>query len=169
MNIDKKQLLDKKIYDKAIKLIKSKSKIQTKGLLFSRIVQKFQTAINTYDVMECAKIINELKRYYDGTEKKPDKELASVRQAQFLMAVRNISQLITFHPGEQKDQYWESFITLISLMRIDFRIFDMDVHGHIFSEWPKLKYVMKKDTKTFPTGAKYIGELKDGKMKKKNN
>ena len=71
MNIDKKQLIDKKIFDKAIKIIKSKSKIRIKGLSFVRLAIKFDIAINTYDVMGCAKVINELKRYFDGTEKKP--------------------------------------------------------------------------------------------------
>tara|TARA_B100001057_G_scaffold209911_1_gene210605 strand:- start:1951 stop:2385 length:435 start_codon:yes stop_codon:yes gene_type:complete len=137
MNIDKKQLLDKKIFDKAIKVIKSKSKIRTKGLMFSRWAIKFEKAINTYDVMGCAKVINELKRYFDGTEKKPDKELNITRQALFLKAVRNISQLITYHRGEQKEKHWESFTILISWMRIRFQVFDMDMHGHIFSEWPK--------------------------------
>ena len=137
MNIDKKQLIDKKIFDKAIKIIKSKSKIRTKGLMFSRWAIKFDKAINTYDVMGCAKVINELKRYFDGTEKKPDKKLVIVRQALFLKAVRNIAQLITYHRGEQKEKHWESFTILISWMRIRFQVFDMDMHGHIFSEWPK--------------------------------
>ena len=137
MNIDKKQLLDKKIFDKAIKLIKSKSKIRTKGLMFSRWAIKFEKAINTYDIMGCAKVINELKRYFDGTEKKPDKELNITRQALFLRAARNISQLITYHRGEQKEKHWESFTILISWMRIRFQVFNMDMHGHIFSEWPK--------------------------------
>jgi hypothetical protein len=144
MNIDKKQLIDKKIFDKAIKIIKSKSKIRIKGLSFVRLAIKFDIAINTYDVMGCAKVINELKRYFDGTEKKPDKKLVIVRQALFLRAARNISQLITYHRGEQKEKHWESFTILISWLRIDFRVFDMGIHGHIFSNWPKWEWKPEK-------------------------
>ena len=56
--INKKQMADPKVFEKALKIIKSKPK-KPKEKLWSRLAQRYDIAINTYDVVGCAKAINE--------------------------------------------------------------------------------------------------------------
>ncbi len=135
--IDKKQWLDPKVFEKAIKIIKSKPK-KPKEEFFSRQAMRYEVAINTYDVVGCGKIINELKPYFDGTlenkkEKKKDSYISY--EALFLKAVRNIAQLISYHNGEKK--HWENTENLLNMLNIPMNILDLETHGHIFSQWSK--------------------------------
>ena len=97
--------------------------------------------LNTYDVIGCAKVINELKIYFDGTiknAKKKDTYLSS--EALFLKAVRQIAQLVTYHEGfKEKNKHWDSALKILSILRIHAEVLDLRTHGHIFSEWPRLK------------------------------
>ena len=135
--IDKKQLLDSKVLKKTIKIIKSKPK-KPKEEFFSRQALRYETAINKYDVIGCGKVINELKIYFDGTLKKKSekKKIGYISyEALFLKAIRNIAQLISYHKGEKN--HWKNAENLLSMMNIQMNIFDLNLHGHIFSEWSK--------------------------------
>ena len=133
--VDKKQLKDIKVFDKAIKIIKSKPK-KPKETLFTRKIIRYDIAINKYDVIGCAKVINELKIYFDGTldnskEKKKDNYI--VYEATFLRALRNIAQLVSYHKGEKK--HWENAADLMSMLGVSIKVFDLKMHGHIFDTW----------------------------------
>ena len=75
--IDKKQMLDPEVFKKALKIMISKPK-KPKEEFWSRKALRYETAINTYDVLRCAKVINELKIYFDETldNKKRRKKMA---------------------------------------------------------------------------------------------
>ena len=135
--IDKKHLLDSKVLKKTIKIIKSKPK-KPKEEFFSRQALRYETAINKYDVIGCGKVINELKIYFDGTLKKKSekKKIGYISyEALFLKAIRNIAQLISYHKGEKN--HWKNAENLLNMMNIQMNIFDLNLHGHIFSEWSK--------------------------------
>ena len=133
-------MADPKVFEKALKIIKSKPK-KPREEFWSRKAIRYDFAINTYDVIGCAKVINELKIYFDGTiknAKKKDTNLSS--EALFLKAVRQIAQLMSYHEGLlDKNKHWYNAIIILSILRIKAKILDLRTHGHIFSEWPRLK------------------------------
>jgi len=135
--IDKKQLLDPKVFEKAIKIILSKAK-KPREKFWSRKAIRYDTAINTYDVVGCAKVINELKIYFDGTleNKKEKKKPGYVsNEALFLKALRNMAQLLSYHNG--KKEHWKSAESILNKINIPINIFNFELHGYIFSEWAK--------------------------------
>ncbi len=131
-------MFDPKVFEKALKIIKSKPK-KPKEEFWSRIAMRYETAINTYDVVGCAKVINETKIYFDGTIKNAKKKLGYIsHEALFLRAVRQIAQLVTYHEGfKEKNKHWESATKILAILKIDAKVLDFKTHGHIFSEWPK--------------------------------
>ena len=135
--IDKKQWLDPNVFIKATEIMASKSK-KPKEKMFTRKILRYETALNTYDVIGCAKIINELKIYFDGTldSKKEKKKVGYiVYEDVFLKAVRNIAQLVSYHIGKKK--HWENTENILKMLKIPMNIFNLKIHGHIFSEWSK--------------------------------
>jgi RNA polymerase-interacting CarD/CdnL/TRCF family regulator len=136
--INTKKMLDPKVFEKALKIIKSKPK-KPKEKLWSRLAQRYDIAINTYDVVGCAKAINELKIYFDGTIKNAKKKPTYLsNEALFLKAVRQIAQLMTYHEGfKEKNKHWDSATKILTILKIDAKVLDFRTHGHIFSEWPK--------------------------------
>lgn len=136
-SVDFKQLYDIKIFEKALKIIKSKSK-KKKEKYFSRTVQRYDIALNSYDIIGCAQIINELKPYFDGTIKKKDEDDGMpTYQALLLAALRNITQISVFHKTKNKQDYWPEFFKFIEILKIPETKFNFEIFGHIFSEWPK--------------------------------
>ena len=131
-------MLDPKVFEKALKIIKSKPK-KPKEEFWSRRAMRYNTAINRYDVVGCAKIINETKIYFDGTIKNAKKKLGYIsRRALFLLALRQIAQLVTYHEGfKEKNKHWESAAKILAILKIDAKVLDFRKHGYIFNEWPK--------------------------------
>lgn len=135
--IDKKQMLDPEVFKKALKIMISKPK-KPKEEFWSRKALRYETAINTYDVLGCAKVINELKIYFDETldnkkEKKKDGYISN--EALFLKSLRNLAQLLSYHNG--KKEHWKSAESILNKINIPISIFNFEMHGHIFSEWDK--------------------------------
>lgn len=135
--IDKKQMLDPKVFEKALKIMISKPK-KPKEEFWSRKALRYDTAINTYDVLGCAKVINELKIHFDETldNKKEKKKVGYIsNEALFLKALRNLAQLLSYHNG--KKEHWKCAESILNKINIPISIFNFEMHGHIFSEWDK--------------------------------
>ena len=131
--MDKKQL-DKALFIEAIEIIKSKS-IKSKEELFSRNVERYQAAISSYDIIGCAKIINELKIYFDGTldhkkELENNTNVLVVVTKCFLEAIRNIAQFDSFHSANKK--HLENAGDLLKVLNISKDIININDHKHLF-------------------------------------
>jgi|TARA_X000001036_G_C20471494_1_gene721740 hypothetical protein len=131
--MDKKQL-DKTLFIEAIEIIKSKS-LKSEEEMFSRNVERYQTAINSYDIIGCAKIINELKIYFDGTldhkiELENNTNVLVVATKCFLEAIRNIAQFDSYHSGNKK--HLENAEDLLKVLNISKDIININNHKHLF-------------------------------------
>ena len=131
--MDKKQL-DKALFIEAIEIIKSKS-IKSKEEMFSRNVERYQAAISSYDIIGCAKIINELKIYFDGTldhkiELENNTNVLVVATKCFLEAIRNIAQFDSYHSGNKK--HLENAEDLLKVLNISKDIININNHKHLF-------------------------------------
>ena len=131
--MDKKQL-DKTLFIEAIEIIKSKS-IKSKEEMFSRNVERYQAAISSYDIIGCAKIINELKIYFDGTldqkiELENNTNVLVVATKCFLEAIRNIAQFDSYHSGNKK--HLENAEDLLKVLNISKDIININNHKHLF-------------------------------------
>ena len=131
--MDKKQL-DKTLFIEAIEIIKSKS-IKSKEEMFLRNVERYQAAISSYDIIGCAKIINELKIYFDGTldhkiELENNTNVLVVATKCFLEAIRNIAQFDSYHSGNKK--HLENAEDLLKVLNISKDIININNHKHLF-------------------------------------
>jgi|TARA_B110000971_G_C19700134_1_gene359448 hypothetical protein len=131
--MDKKKL-DLALFIEAIEIIKSKSK-KSKEEMFSRNVERYQAAISAYDFIGCAKIINELKIYFDGTldykkELKNNANVIIVVTKCFLEAIRNITQLDSYHSGNRK--YLKNAEDLLKVLNISKDVININDHKHLF-------------------------------------
>ena len=131
--MDKKQL-DKALFIEAIEIIKSKS-IKSKEEMFSRNVERYQAAISSYDIIGCAKIINELKINFDGTldhkiELENNTNVLVVATKCFLEAIRNIAQFDSYHSGNKK--HLENAEDLLKVLNISKDIININNHKHLF-------------------------------------
>ena len=128
--MDKKQL-DKALFIEAIEIIKSKS-IKSKEEMFSRNVERYQASISSYDIIGCAKIINELKIYFDGTlnNNEENENVTIVATKCFLEAIRNIAQFESYHSGNRK--YLENAENLLKALNISRDIININDHKHLF-------------------------------------
>lgn len=131
--MDKKQL-DKALFIEAIEIIKSKS-IKSKEEMFSRNVERYQASISSYDIIGCAKIINELKIYFDGTldhkiELENNTNVLVVATKCFLEAIRNIAQFDSYHSGNKK--HLENAEDLLKVLNISKDIININNHKHLF-------------------------------------
>ena len=131
--MDKKQL-DKALFIEVIEIIKSKS-IKSKEEMFSRNVERYQASISSYDIIGCAKIINELKIYFDGTldhkiELENNTNVLVVATKCFLEAIRNIAQFDSYHSGNKK--HLENAEDLLKVLNISKDIININNHKHLF-------------------------------------
>jgi len=110
--IDKKQLHDSKIFEKAIKIIMSKSK-KPKEEFFSSSMQRYDEVAEKYDVIGCAHALNELKIYFDGSLK--GNQIKKSPQLMFIKSLRIIGELYSYHNG---DKNWKNTVKLLNGMNI---------------------------------------------------
>ena len=136
--MDKKQL-NKTLFIEAIKIIKSEPK-KSKEKVFTNTVERYQIAISSYDIIGCAKIINELKIYFDGTldhkiELENNTNVLVVATKCFLEAIRNIAQFDSYHSGNKK--HLENAEDLLKVLNISKDIININNHKHLFEglEW----------------------------------
>ena len=128
--MDKKQL-NKTLFIEAIKIIKSEPK-KSKEKVFTNTVERYQIAISSYDIIGCAKIINELKIYFDGTlnNNEENENVTIVATKCFLETIRNIAQFESYHSGNRK--YLENAENLLKVLNISRDIININDHKHLF-------------------------------------
>ena len=68
LKVDNNQLYDKKVFERALKIILSKSE-KPKEEFFSSSMIRYNEATNNLDIISCAQTINELKVYFDSSNK----------------------------------------------------------------------------------------------------
>ena len=112
--MDKKQLYDKQIFEKAIKIIKSKSE-KPEGDYFSRQVKRYEEAFEQLDVIGCAKVLNELKIHFDGS--KVEQKSVSLEMF-FVKALRILAEVYSYHNGDQRDKHWENTTKILKSLNI---------------------------------------------------
>lgn len=112
--IDKKQLHDLKTFEKALKIIFSKSK-KPKEQLWSKQILRYDEYTESWDVIGCAKILNELKIHFDGS--KVEKNSVALEMI-FVKALRVIGELYSYHNGDGKDKNWDNTAKLLKSMNI---------------------------------------------------
>ena len=113
--IDKKQLHDSKIFEKAIKIIMSKSK-KPKEEFFSSSMQRYDEVAEKYDVIGCAHALNELKIYFDGSLK--GDQIKRSPQLLFIKSLKIFGELYSYHNGDKKDKNWKNTVKLLNGMNI---------------------------------------------------
>ena len=101
--MDKKQLYDVKVFDEAVKIILSKSNVPSDIDSFTQRMIRYNEATEKFDVIGCAKIINELKVYFDGSKIK-QKILAF--EMMFVKALKILAEIQSYHNGDHKDKHW---------------------------------------------------------------
>ena len=111
--MDNKQLYDIKIFEKALKIILSKSE-KPKEEFFSSSMIRYNEATNNLDIISCAQTINELKVYFDSSNK--DQNISA--QMMFVKALKIIAELYSYHNGDQKDKHWENTTKILKKLNI---------------------------------------------------
>ena len=104
---------DKKIFEKALKIILSKSE-KPKEEFFSSSMIRYNEATNKPDIISCAQTINELKVYFDSSTK--DQNISA--QMMFVKALKIIAELYSYHNGDQKDKHWENTTKILKQLNI---------------------------------------------------
>jgi len=113
IKVDNNQLYDKQVFEKALKIILSKSK-KPKEEFFSSSMIRYNEATNNLDIISCAQTINELKVYFDSSTK--DQNISA--QMMFVKALKIIAELYSYHKGEQKDKHWENTTKILKQLNI---------------------------------------------------
>ena len=111
--MDNNQLYDKKVFEKALKIILSKSE-KPKEEFFSSSMIRYNEATNNLDIISCAQTINELKVYFDSSTK--DQNISA--QMMFVKALKIIAELYSYHNGDQKDKHWENTTKILKQLNI---------------------------------------------------
>ena len=113
LKVDNNQLYDKKVFEKALKIILSKSE-KPKEEFFSSSMIRYNEATNNLDIISCAQTINELKVYFDSSNK--DQNISA--QMMFVKALKIIAELYSYHNGDQKDKHWENTTKILKQLNI---------------------------------------------------
>ena len=113
LKVDNNQLYDKQVFEKALKIILSKSE-KPKEEFFSSSMIRYNEATNNLDVISCAQTINELKVYFDSSNK--DQNISA--QMMFVKALKIIAELYSYHNGDQKDKHWENTTKILKQLNI---------------------------------------------------
>jgi len=111
--VDNNQLYDKQVFEKALKIILSKSE-KPKEEFFSSSMIRYNEATNNLDIISCAQTINELKVYFDSSNK--DQNISA--QMMFVKALKIIAELYSYHNGDQKDKHWENTTKILKQLNI---------------------------------------------------
>ena len=109
-----KPLYDKKTFEKAIKIILAKSEKPKEEFLSSSLIRYNEVADNL-DVLGCAQTINELKIYFDGSEVK---KRSITMEMMFVRALRVITEIYSYHNGDQKDKHWDNASKILKSINI---------------------------------------------------
>jgi len=113
LKVDNNQLYDKKVFEKALKIILSKSE-KPKEEFFSSSMIRYNEATNNLDIISCAQTINELKVYFNSSNK--DQNISA--QMMFVKALKIIAELYSYHNGDQKDKHWENTTKILKQLNI---------------------------------------------------
>ena len=113
LKVGNNQLYDKQVFEKALKIILSKSE-KPKEEFFSSSMIRYNEATNNLDVISCAQTINELKVYFDSSTK--DQNISA--QMMFVKALKIIAELYSYHSGDQKDKHWENTTKILKQLNI---------------------------------------------------
>ena len=113
LKVDNNQLYNKQVFEKALKIILSKSE-KPKEEFFSSSMIRYNEATNNLDVISCAQTINELKVYFDSSNK--DQNISA--QMMFVKALKIIAELYSYHNGDQKDKHWENTTKILKQLNI---------------------------------------------------
>ncbi len=113
--MDKKQLYDVKVFDEAVKIIISKSNVPLDIDSFTQRMIRYNEATEKFDVIGCAKIINELKVYFDGS-KIAQKILAF--EMMFVKALKILAEVHSYHNGDEKDKHWINAVKILKSINI---------------------------------------------------
>lgn len=113
LKVDNNQLYDKKVFERALKIILSKSE-KPKEEFFSSSMIRYNEATNNLDIISCAQTINELKVYFDSSNK--DQNISA--QMMFVKALKIIAELYSYHNGDQKDKHWENTTKILKQLNI---------------------------------------------------
>ena len=113
IKVDNNQLYDKQVFEKALKIILSKSE-KPKEEFFSSSMIRYNEATNNLDIISCAQTINELKVYFDSSNK--DQNISA--QMMFVKALKIIAELYSYHNGDQKDKHWENTTKILKQLNI---------------------------------------------------
>ena len=111
--IDIKVLYNPKTFEKALKIIFSKSK-KPKEEFWSYKIRRYDEYFENWDVVGCAKILNELKTQFDGSKVENSLTLEMI----FVKALWIISELYTYQNGNNKDKRWDNTVKLLKKMNI---------------------------------------------------
>ena len=113
LKVDNNQLYDKQVFEKALKIILSKSE-KPKEEFFSSSMIRYNEATNNLDIISCAQTINELKVYFDSSNK--DQNISA--QMMFVKALKIIAEIYSYHNGDQKDKHWENTTKILKQLNI---------------------------------------------------
>ena len=107
------QLYDKLVFEEAAKIILSKSVKPKEG--FTEQMIRYNEATEKLDVIGCAKVLNELKIHFDGTN---IKKKSVAKQMMFVKALRILAEVYTYHNGDKKDKWWENTTKILKSINI---------------------------------------------------
>jgi len=106
---------DKETFDKVLQIITSKSQKPEEEFFSSRMI-RYNEVTENVDVIGCAKVINELKIYFDENTKIKDGVISY--RMMFIKALRIIAELYSYHNGEGNDKNWENTVKILNSINI---------------------------------------------------
>ena len=104
---------DKKVFEKALKIIVSKSKTPKEEFMSSSMI-RYNDATEKWDIIGCAEVINELKIYFV----KSSKNNPVSYQMMFVKALRVLGELYSYHNGDKKNKNWENTVKILKSIDI---------------------------------------------------
>ena len=135
---DKKQL-DIKTWKKAINIATAKSK-KTKDLWSARAA-RYQKALDNFEIIECGKILNETKIYFNGSKKlkKSDDGFHNFNYF-FLFAAKQMAICCTYHNNQGTEMLRYNLAWVMAQVNVDLNVLDLETHGYIIADFPEQKY-----------------------------
>ena len=76
---------------------------------------RYNEATENLDVIGCAKVLNELKIHFDGTNVK---KKSVAKQMMFIKALRILAEVYSYHNGDKKDKWWENTTKILKSINI---------------------------------------------------
>jgi len=135
---DKKQL-DIKTWKKAINIATAKSK-KTKDLWSARAA-RYQKALDNFEIIECGKILNETKIYFNGPKKLKKKDTGfHSYNYYFLFAAKQMAICCTYHNNQGTEMLRYNLAWVMAKVNVDLNVLDLETHGYIIADFPEQKY-----------------------------